>query len=431
MRQVALNYQNNLGRVAYASVGTAVIFSIWSSPLVMATWAVIGIVTSVIGDRATARLLAVPSPGVDVRQWWMSLVVPRVAFLVNWTALLYVGWDRDRPATYIFAYLFVMATLAQNAVTSSVYTPMLLAELAPKILGSIVFGGYWWASLDQSTDVIFGSTIPMTLFYTVFVLRMAADLRKANLAQVEISAQLLEAWVQANVALRERDGIMAIVAHEIRNPLTAIAGYVEVLRGMDHPEDIASSLDRLGRATQVLLRITRGLLSEADDLDARPSASLEEVDPKEVTATVVEMLAPGAGESGLALIFECGDVPSGFVTDTRRLQQVLINLLVNAIRYTEHGHVCLSLDRSVGVEADVVALRWEVTDTGPGLPDDTERLFERFQRGQAGGEGTGLGLAVASEAISALGGRLGSGEAPTGGASLWFELAESRPPSRL
>ena len=206
MRQVALNYQDNLLRVTYACVGTALIFSIWVRPAVMALWAGAGIGLTIIGDRSIRRLLQTPlDEPPNLRSWQFDLLVPRALFLVNWTALLFIGWDRGRPATYIFAFLFVMATLAQNTATSSVYAPMLAIEIAPKVVGALLFSGYWWLVWDESTDVIFGSAVPITLFYLVFVVRMAKDLRKAAHDHLETSSRLLEANERANLVVRDRD----------------------------------------------------------------------------------------------------------------------------------------------------------------------------------------------------------------------------------
>ena len=425
MRQVALNYEDNLGRVVYACVGTALIFVIWSNPWLMAGWAIVGIVFTAVGDRLIRPIIdAPPDETADLDDWRLRLLGPRLAFLVNWTALLVVGWDRDRPATYLFAFLFVMATLAQNAVTSSVYAPMLIGEIAPKVAGAIGASTYWWIAWGDDTDIIFGSSILIAVFYVVFVVRMSLDLRRAAHAQIELSVQLLEGAERTNQALRQRDAPTATVVHEIRNPLTVLVGELEMIQARDDGGDVQPAVERMSRSTEVLLRIVNGVLAEAVAPDRTASASLESIGPAAVTSRVVEMLAPGANQSGLALSLRCGEVPPRFVTDVRRLQQVLINLIGNAIKFTDQGSVDVVLERAPD-DTGRVMLRWTVSDSGPGLPESTGRLFEAFERGEGSTQpGTGLGLAAAREHVRVLGGRIGASPADAGGAAFWFELPD-------
>ena len=151
-------------------------------------------------------------------------------------------------------------------------------------------------------------------------------------------------------------------------------------------------------------------MSEAFDLDA-------------TLATVAEMIRPRAEAKGLAFTITRPDtLPSHVVGDAGHLRQVLINLLGNAIKYTEHGRI--GLDISV---TSAQTLRFEVSDTGSGIPrDEHERIFQAFyqtREGIAKGEGTGLGLTISQEFVHLMGGEISLDSEPGRGSRFSFTLA--------
>ena len=134
------------------------------------------------------------------------------------------------------------------------------------------------------------------------------------------------------------------------------------------------------------------------------------------------MLAPGAHGVGLALTFTPGrDLPPHLATDVRQLQQALLNLIGNAIKFTDEGLIDVRLTRAEARGAH--RLRWEIADTGRGLGRAPDRLFDPFQHGDHPGvPGSGLGLSVARAAVERMGGTIGAHDRPGGGAVFWFEL---------
>jgi len=207
-------------------------------------------------------------------------------------------------------------------------------------------------------------------------------------------------------ANRIRQDFVANVSHELRTPLTSLRGYAETLLdgGLDDPEHREEFVRIIRDQAARLGAIVEDLLSLAD-LE-RPGARLraEVFDLRALTQRLVQELEPRSTAAGLTLELEPGE-ETKVEADRARIEQVLANLLDNALKYTERGGVAVAL----GAEADRV---WcEVRDSGPGIPaEDQARIFERFYRvdkarSRAQG-GTGLGLSIVRHIIGLHGGEV-------------------------
>jgi two-component system sensor histidine kinase BaeS len=215
------------------------------------------------------------------------------------------------------------------------------------------------------------------------------------------------------------------VSHELRTPLTAIRGHVSALRDgvYEDEDDRRRSLDVVAEEGTRLERLVGDVLDLAK-LDARRFAlRREEVDMRVLCERVHTAFATEADARGidLELAIDGGAV---LLTDGDRVLQIVSNLLGNAIQWTPAGGT-VGLTLSAG-DDDVVVT---VTDTGPGIaPDERERIFRPFWSGHGGhGGGTGLGLTIASELASALGGGLTVETAPGGGARFVLVLPRAYP----
>ena len=247
-------------------------------------------------------------------------------------------------------------------------------------------------------------------------------------ARKETEAALEHAKERAEEASRAKSNFLAAVSHEIRTPMNAITGYTRLLSrtGLDerqwhYVETVAASADELLALVDDVLDLSR--------IEAR-QLHLDEVafDPREVVDNVIALLAPGAYEKGLEIIRQVDpQVPARIVGDPTRFRQIVVNLLGNAVRFTERGHAAVRIAAEPEGE-ERVRLHAAVTDTGPGLgTGDGAALFEPFVQGEPGGHagdaGTGLGLAIARRLVETMGGSIGAENAPGGGARFWFTLA--------
>jgi PAS domain S-box-containing protein len=227
-------------------------------------------------------------------------------------------------------------------------------------------------------------------------------------AQVVQEDALFEARAEAEAATAVKSQFLANMSHEIRTPLTAVLGFTGLLetRGLD--EVSQGYVQRIAAAGSALLTIVNDILDfsklEAGRVEIRPQPS----DVAEIARETLALFAAPAAGKGLELSLEvASDVPRAVMVDPDRLRQVLVNLAGNAVKFTEAGRVALSI--APGADG---ALRFAVTDTGPGL--DAEQCAQLFQRfNQIDGSttrkhgGTGLGLAICKGLAEAMGGTIG------------------------
>lgn len=210
---------------------------------------------------------------------------------------------------------------------------------------------------------------------------------------------LLDITELASIERVKRD-LVANVSHELQTPLTAIKGYTETLEA-EADEKSRNYLKIILRNTDRLIAIVRDLLllSELEDLQEKPSALvLEPVDLGTLIENTIKIFEPRAREKGLRLSFEAAGAILRVVGDPFKLEQMVINLIDNALKYTEKGGVTVRL--KPGQSSAVL----EVEDTGVGIPEEhLPRIFERFyvvdkSRSRSLG-GTGLGLSIVKHIV--------------------------------
>ena len=242
--------------------------------------------------------------------------------------------------------------------------------------------------------------------------------------QEELRGRLRDYQRQEMINDRQRRELVTNMSHELRTPLAGILGLSELLA------DDASKAERL-RHLQLLQESTRGLLAIVDDLldvGRIESGSLRLIlsptDLGGLTERVVGLLAPRAVAKGLKL--DCRvdpSLPSALEADPVRVRQILLNLLANAIKFTEKG--------TVEVEVQWLAansrVRFEVRDTGIGIAESAiPRLFSPFQQADSSTSrrfgGTGLGLSISKSLVDLMGGWIGVESRRGVGSTFWFEL---------
>ena len=244
--------------------------------------------------------------------------------------------------------------------------------------------------------------------------------------QVEQGQALAEARTAAETAAAAKSQFLANMSHEIRTPLTAVLGFASLLREDPTVQGSAARyVERITGAGNGLLAIVNDVLDfsklEAGKFEVRPR-------PTDVAAVCEETLtlfASQAEAKGLELVFSAAaGLPGPAMLDADRLRQALINLLGNAVKFTEAGSVRLTISR-LAAGADRVAI--EVTDTGPGLDAEAQAtLFQRFTQVDDSMTrrhgGTGLGLAICRGLAEAMGGTIGVHSVPGAGTTFRLEL---------
>ena len=252
------------------------------------------------------------------------------------------------------------------------------------------------------------------------------ELRAVNEALLAQAAELERQRAVADEANRAKSQFLANMSHELRTPLNAIAGYVQLIElGVHGPVTPAQQEDlgRIRRAQRHLLRLINDVLNLARIEAGRVDYAIDDVPLAAVTSTVLPLVEPQLAAAGLTCRV---DVPEGIVAraDAEKLQQVLLNLLTNAIKFTPTGGITVSAQGD-GPSAGTVRLL--VRDTGIGIPADRlQSVFEPFVRLRdpraPSASGTGLGLAISRDYARGMGGALAVESAPGAGSTFTLTL---------
>jgi PAS domain S-box-containing protein len=238
----------------------------------------------------------------------------------------------------------------------------------------------------------------------------------------QAEARLREALDEAERANRAKGDFLSRMSHELRTPLNAILGFAQLLALGERPAEDRESADQILRGGRHLLDLINEVLDISRVESGRLALSPEPVDLCLALSDCMRLVRPSADAREITLQRdECG---SGIyvLADRRRLTQVILNLLTNAIKYDRYGGQ-VTLRRLPPRDGRV---RVEVQDTGPGItPDDVARLFVPFERLGAerrGVEGEGIGLALSHGLVRAMGGRMGVESTPGQGSTFWVDL---------
>jgi signal transduction histidine kinase len=248
------------------------------------------------------------------------------------------------------------------------------------------------------------------------VLAAQAAVAVENARLSEGSAHLL---AQVRAMQRQRDLFFAMMNHELRNALTGVYGWAERLVRKKSPGAAEQAAQEVYEGTERTIALLNNFL-DLSRLDAgRLQPVRREVDPATVVRRVLTGFEPAAEEKHLILSTKLPSPPCVVVTDPDRLQQILVNLLSNAVRHSPAGGRI-----EVGVRVDGAAVDFTVGDEGPGIPTDAqERIFEPFERfDPSSGLGTGLGLPVSRRLAEVLRGRLTVSNLPGKGAVFTLSL---------
>lgn len=241
-----------------------------------------------------------------------------------------------------------------------------------------------------------------------------------------VNQELTVAKEAAESASRAKSQFLSSMSHELRTPLNAILGYAQILRRQHNlTEPQRQQLEIMQVSGEHLLTLINDVLDlgriEADKM------TVEEVnfDLPALLKQVYHLTSVNAHKKGLTLEFRLDTPLPPYVTgDERKVRQILLNLLANAVKYTDEGSV--ALQATYGVVGEAV-FRCEVRDTGVGIPaEKLETIFEPFtQLGSEGliSQGTGLGLSISKRLLALLEGRIGVTSAAGKGSTFWFELA--------
>ncbi|WP_320055569.1 response regulator [Desulfuromonas thiophila] len=239
--------------------------------------------------------------------------------------------------------------------------------------------------------------------------------------------QLLAAKQAAEAASRAKSQFLANMSHEIRTPMNAILGLLHLLRRDNQDTQLDSRLAKTQQAAQHLLQLLNDILDFSKIEAGKMQLETALFEPERLIGRVCSLLAERVQAKDLELVVDLVGLPRQLRGDAQRLEQILLNFLSNAIKFTERGSIQLSGQIVPQEDRQHCWLRFAVRDSGIGLsPPQQQQLFQPFQQADSSTTrrfgGTGLGLAICRGLVEAMNGRIGVDSALGQGSCFWVEV---------
>ena len=276
-------------------------------------------------------------------------------------------------------------------------------------------------ALYAAPAAVYGAVLVSLFLLTYLVVgRTFRMVKRAN-------AELEFARAKAEEATQAKSQFLAMMSHEIRTPMNGVMSMAEILDQTDLSADQRSMSQVIRSSAQALLAIINDILDFSKIEAGKLGIEAIEFSLLDVVEGAGELIAGRADEKGLALTIDLDPaIPDRLIGDPSRLRQVLLNLLGNAIKFTDAGDVTLAVGRAQPPSA-AERLRFEVIDSGIGMTEEQqERLFHAFHQADTSTSrrygGTGLGLSICRRLVEMMGGAIGVKSAPGQGSTFWIEL---------